>query len=89
MLIFSGETFHTQSVYFPHGHPTGEYIFFVDMITQRGVADEWRIEMTEFGTEIFTEYWFWSFATRIPIQLRNVSLMPIAVRITCVFLIAA
>ena len=51
----SGDTFHTQSVYFPHGHPTGEYIFFVDMITQNGIADEWRIEMTEFGTEIFAE----------------------------------
>ena len=51
----SGQAFHTQSVYFPHGHPTGEYVFYVDMITQNGIADEWRIEMTEFGTEIVAE----------------------------------
>jgi hypothetical protein len=48
-------TFHTESVYFPLDSPTGEYVFFVDMITQNGVADEWRLEATEFGEEIFVE----------------------------------
>ena len=48
-------TFHTESVYFPSGSPSGQYVFFVDIITQNGVADEWRLEATEFGEEIVVE----------------------------------
>jgi hypothetical protein len=38
---------HTESVYFPAKAPFGEYVFYVDLIAQYGVADEWRVEVNE------------------------------------------
>ncbi len=46
---------HTENIYFPRGFPGGQYVFYVDGIVQLGPADEWILEVIEFGESVVVE----------------------------------
>ncbi|KAI2501525.1 hypothetical protein MHU86_12970 [Fragilaria crotonensis] len=48
-------TSHTENIYFPGGYPGGQYVFYVDAIAQLGAADEWSLEVIEFGQSVVLE----------------------------------
>lgn len=39
----TGTAWRTQNIYFPPGAPPGTYLFFVETIHQRGIADIWNV----------------------------------------------
>jgi hypothetical protein len=48
-------SFHTENIHFPRGIPGGEYVFYVDAIAQLGPAEEWSLEVIEFGESVVVE----------------------------------
>jgi hypothetical protein len=55
-LVASQKTlFRTQSVYLENLTPYGDYSYFVDMIQQNGIADEWKLEVRELRKLVFNK----------------------------------
>lgn len=48
----AGETWHTESIFFPKDPPYGEYIFFVNVQEQRGVQDAWQVVTNVNGQDV-------------------------------------